>query len=321
MKKNKWNIAFKVSFFFAIVYIVLYIVSDPAFLSAAIVFGSLSAFFFYKYKSTNKTNSSGNIITSKANLCPICNEFNDKNLIKIADGEICYSCYKKINDNIITPESFKKSKNMLTLDTAKEILNEKDIISSKGFKPVVKYSTFSADTKSGLFRVNQLFDINKSKSENQAECTYEFSKILSYDVVEDGVTITSGGLGRAAIGAITFGGIGAIVGSVTGGKKQRKYVDNLKIIVNMDNVYTPVIRIPILQKKTKTSSNKYRQATEDVENIISILENQVKKLEKNNNINNTKSIADEIRDFKTLFDDGIITSEEFEQKKKDLLGI
>lgn len=89
----------------------------------------------------------------------------------------------------------------------------------------------------------------------------------------------------------------------------------------MDNVYTPVIRIPILQKKTKTSSNKYRQATEDVENIISILENQVKKLEKNNNINNTKSIADEIRDFKTLFDDGIITNEEFEQKKKDLLGI
>lgn len=95
MKKNKWNIAFKVSFFFAIVYIVLYIVSDPAFLSAAIVFGSLSAFFFYKYKSTNKTNSSGNIITSKANLCPICNEFTDKNLIKVADGEICYSCYKK----------------------------------------------------------------------------------------------------------------------------------------------------------------------------------------------------------------------------------
>lgn len=35
----------------------------------------------------------------------------------------------------------------------------------------------------------------------------------------------------------------------------------------------------------------------------------------------TGSVANEIREFKKLFDDGIITQEEFDAKKKQLLGI
>jgi predicted Zn-dependent peptidase len=36
---------------------------------------------------------------------------------------------------------------------------------------------------------------------------------------------------------------------------------------------------------------------------------------------NQSSPADEIRKYKELLDDGVITQEEFEQKKKQLLGL
>lgn len=40
-----------------------------------------------------------------------------------------------------------------------------------------------------------------------------------------------------------------------------------------------------------------------------------------NNINNVSSSADEIIKFKKLFDDGIITEDEFSAKKMQLLGL
>ena len=43
--------------------------------------------------------------------------------------------------------------------------------------------------------------------------------------------------------------------------------------------------------------------------------------EKDENPSNNMSIPDEIRQYKQLFDDGIITKEEFESKKKQLLRL
>ena len=48
--------------------------------------------------------------------------------------------------------------------------------------------------------------------------------------------------------------------------------------------------------------------------------NKARKVENNsNNTNNALSNADEIRKYKQLYDDGIITQEEFERKKQELL--
>lgn len=48
--------------------------------------------------------------------------------------------------------------------------------------------------------------------------------------------------------------------------------------------------------------------------------NKARKVENNsNNANNVLSNADEIRKYKQLYDDGIITQEEFERKKQELL--
>ncbi len=45
------------------------------------------------------------------------------------------------------------------------------------------------------------------------------SNLLNFKLIEDGETITKGGLGRAVAGGLLLGGVGAIVGGFTGGKK------------------------------------------------------------------------------------------------------
>lgn len=61
-----------------------------------------------------------------------------------------------------------------------------------------------------------------------------------------------------------------------------------------------------------TTSN---EKMEEIENYID------KELERIKTLNNSLSIADEIRKFKSLLDDQIITNEEFEKKKEELLNL
>ena len=54
-----------------------------------------------------------------------------------------------------------------------------------------------------------------------------------------------------------------------------------------------------------------------LDNQLSVIKNEQNKDEENDKEN--RSPADEIRKYKELFDEGIITAEEFEKKKKELL--
>lgn len=57
---------------------------------------------------------------------------------------------------------------------------------------------------------------------------------------------------------------------------------------------------------------------EDIKNYI---EDKLIQLQSGNTIVNQKSSADEILKYKQLFDDGIITEEQFEKKKNELLNL
>ncbi|EPZ54444.1 hypothetical protein H477_3583 [[Clostridium] sordellii ATCC 9714] len=49
---------------------------------------------------------------------------------------------------------------------------------------------------------------------------YNYKDIIEFELLEDGESITKGGLGRAVAGGVLLGGVGAIVGGVTGIEKQ-----------------------------------------------------------------------------------------------------
>lgn len=113
--------------------------------------------------------------------------------------------------------------------------------------------------------------------------------------------------GKAAAGAIVggvlTGGVGAIAGAAIGGRKKD---DSVFFLDLMDYETKQEFTVQVKQVKGHIHNvNDFRVAN------IPLEETQV----------NPESAADEIKKFKNLLDEGIITQEEFDAKKKELLGL
>ena len=156
--------------------------------------------------------------------------------------------------------------------------------------------------------------------------TYKFSDIVSFTPIEDGHNQTKKhGITRAVVGGVIAGGAGAVVGAVTGGKNY-DYIDKLGVVITFKN--NENIRLMFLNSETKKGgfvANNYYKQFHDVCGVLdgTISKNtQQLQLEQQKEITTKNpSSADEIAKFKKLLDDGVITQEEFDAKKKQLLGL
>jgi len=155
---------------------------------------------------------------------------------------------------------------------------------------------------------------------------YSYDEIVEYELLEDGGVVASGGVGRAIVGGLLFGGAGAIVGGVTAGKKS--VVNNMKIKVTVNNFNNPTVFINVLNSQARTDSFIYKMASETAQNILStfiLIQKQKEQMAIQNAVPDMRtaslSIPDEILKFKNLLDSGIITQDEFEMQKKKLLGM
>lgn len=157
-----------------------------------------------------------------------------------------------------------------------------------------------------------------------------YSDIISYRVNQQGHDERKHhGITRAIIGGALAGGVGAIVGATTE-HKQTDYIDHLGLVVNLkDGSNFELVFISKIDH-VKTDSRAARSSFKRMDNYISMFDSiitQNKQADSNSQADSgstsTNQIdpADEIRKFKKLADDGIITQEEFEQKKKQLLGL
>lgn len=237
--------------------------------------------------------------------CSICNKELGLLAVKtpLADGIVCNNCLKSIG--IITLPNSK----IHTVDGLKNIIAEQKQLKEK-FNAKKQIATLGIDEE------NQLFSINNE--------VFQYTNLLDFELIEDGETITKSGLGRAVAGGLVFGGAGAIVGAVTG-KKSKSICNSMKIKLTLKNTYRDNININLITTDTKKSSIIYKASQTNAQNCISALQIIT---DINNQTSNQKSDvsiptsdADEILKFKQLLDSGIISQEEFEQKKKQLLGL
>ncbi|EPI04649.1 hypothetical protein D920_00189 [Enterococcus faecalis 13-SD-W-01] len=199
----------------------------------------------------------------------------------------------------------------------KKALKEQEKIESmnklKAFNPDRTFGkVMFIDTENRQFKTT---DISKPGN------IYNLDQIEGYEIVENGSSVSSGGLGRAAVGALTFGGAGAIVGAVTGKKKSRTVVENLKIKFKMNNLDTPVVYLQLLSHSVKQNSIIYKDAIILADKILSTLDILLKEDSEKTSTKQNFSASDEIRKFKELLDEEIITQEEFDLKKKELLNL
>ena len=144
--------------------------------------------------------------------------------------------------------------------------------------------------------------------------------IIDYDYSEIGESIASSGLGRALAGGILFGGAGAVVGAVTGRKKSKLICNSLKVKITTKNINNPVVYADFITTSTKKSSIIYKTYYDLAQKCLSTLQLIVNW---NQKVKETpiSSDADEILKFKNLLDQGIISQDEFEAKKKQLLNL
>lgn len=89
--------------------------------------------------------------------------------------------------------------------------------------------------------------------------THNYSDIVSFELLEDGKSVAEGGLKRALVGGVLFGGAGAIVGGITG-KKTNEVCNSLKIKVTISNTGFPVTYISLIDSEIKKSNPFVKQA-------------------------------------------------------------
>ncbi len=101
-----------------------------------------------------------------------------------------------------------------------------------------------------------------------------YSKILSSKIIEDGETITNATTkttsmaGRALVGGLLFGGVGAIIGGVTakGTSKTRNTIKKLEIEIILDDPSYPVHRVHFLDMDSGVDYDSFtgKQAREEI---------------------------------------------------------
>lgn len=156
---------------------------------------------------------------------------------------------------------------------------------------------------------------------------FRYDQIKSFRLYEDGRNVTSANIGNAAIGGALFGSAGAVVGAMTN-QRTESVCSSMYITIKLQNCYIPSVDITFVSSETERDSLRYSTSCAAAEATVKALDAAIAmvappKPERSIREQPTHNIsaADEIRQYKQLLDDGIITEEEFQAKKKQLLDL
>ena len=159
--------------------------------------------------------------------------------------------------------------------------------------------------------------------------TYNFADLIDYEVYENGKSQIAGRAGSALIGGALFGLGGAIVGSSMSRNINEK-CSQLILILRLNDINCSQITIKYLSSgEIDKDSDMYKRMKTNLQEVCSILEYILKQgkyrqsftIETKENIVEQKTMKHQLQEIKELYDDGLITQEEFEEKKKQILGL
>lgn len=238
----------------------------------------------------------------------------------------------KLNTNMRFLEHF-KSVSMKELQELHDTNTLQDYLGDLGLIGISFTDHFKVDKTISISFGNPVLEYN-SKSDvlflnGKDNDAFKRSSIDSFEIVQDGDTSQRFGI-LSAIGgaAITGGTIGLLAGFIMPAKK--KVVTDLRVRIITTGTKS-VHDVILISKATKVGSSDHKNATKALEKITEFLQNYlVNKANENpelveaaqaQNITQEVSSMDELKKLAELRDLGIVTDEEFEAKKKELLGL
>lgn len=242
--------------------------------------------------------------------CSICHENIGKH--KLSDGYVCDDCLKQAT-------GYLKGLSFISKRTKSDIASAQKLATSNANL----LSQFSeTDSVGGYLKIDRNSSLwiapglAGSKENPKVFC---FDDLIDYELIADETSIKKSGLGGAAVGAMLFGGVGAIVGGAAG-KKSLEAISSLKIRVSTKDELFNSLLIVLLNTKTKKGSFTYNIAMDAAQKLVSAFD----LIGSEKDIQTTiaaSSVADEILKLKDLLDAGALTAQEFAVQKEKLLQL
>ncbi|ENZ9221619.1 SHOCT domain-containing protein [Enterococcus hirae] len=261
-----------------------------------------------------------------AKICVICtNKIGSlTGKIKLSDGNyVCKKCFSRAGftssiADIQMVQSLSTEQIKTKFSSNSSNLSAKDIQKNR-----LEYFKKNSDLIIGDIIFNdkdKAFLIKKSILMNRAQIVVKYDEIQTFTPIFLGGKIKKHhGITRALVGGALVGPIGALIGAGTGGKEWES-INRLGIEIYLKDNRT--IKYDLISNETKINSlvgkNSFDQYNHLSAKLESIISNQTNT--SNTSVEATSEI-DEIRKYKELLDEGIISQEEFNAKKKELLNL
>jgi hypothetical protein len=153
---------------------------------------------------------------------------------------------------------------------------------------------------------------------------YDFNNVVDCEIIEDNSTIMKGGVGRAVVGGVLAGGVGAIVGAST--RSSSDIVRMLEVKIVLDDIVEPVLTMKLILSETERDTITYREALSFAHETHAAMVSMISSSKKDevSKVNVVEGIEEtatgKIKELAKLKDEGILTEEEFTAKKTELLA-
>ncbi len=169
--------------------------------------------------------------------------------------------------------------------------------------------------------------------QNVAVRLFSYSDLLSSEIFEDGITVTktvrSSQIGGALAGGLAFGGMGTIIGGISGKTQRYGNIESIDLRLTVNDTRNPLHCITFLDREAKKDGFRYKQAFQQARHWYGLIEVLIKRADLEDKTIHARDtpkilsgfIADELKKLAELRDRGILSNDEFQQQKMRLLVV
>jgi hypothetical protein len=139
----------------------------------------------------------------------------------------------------------------------------------EGFSPNVTWSSSDGDHVIAIDDSARAICLIQRRDSELSSEVISYSRIASSEIREDGETTTKANRGSqavgVAVGALALGGLGAVIGGLSGSKRSESKVKTIELVITVDDVGSPFRKVPFLNAAgapVKSTSLEYKTAHE-----------------------------------------------------------
>ncbi|MFA4935503.1 MAG: SHOCT domain-containing protein [Candidatus Methanoperedens sp.] len=173
----------------------------------------------------------------------------------------------------------------------------------------------------------------KHNAGNTDLAVISYKDLLASEIYEDGTSVTKTSrvsqAGSALVGGLLFGGVGAVVGGLTGKKSTSDKIKRIDLRLTVNRTQAPIHDVNFMNVEGKRGGLIYNNAIQKVRHWHGLIEVLIRRADeddrKEENTFEPKgvernSVADELTKLAKLKEQGILTDNEFMEQKAKVLS-